>query len=103
MTTEPTSPESTDSESTDPESTGPEEGVDADVTLQPNDTPEERQERSMLRLETRLAKAEAQIRTMQDGIADLNRATHILKQRALVLRIGILIALLGAFFYMRSL
>lgn len=84
----------------------PDQGVDDAMETaapQASRTLEERGDRGLLRLETRLAKAEAQIRTMQDGIADLNRAIHLGKQRALILRIAILIALLGAFFYMQSL
>lgn len=74
-----------------------------EVTLQSSDTPEERRERGMLRLESKLAQAEAQIRTLQEGFTDLNEAVRRVKQQALYLRIGLLIALLGSFFYLRSL
>lgn len=57
--------------------------------------------RAMLRLEARLSQAEAQIKTLQEGVGDLNIYARTAKQRALYLRIGVLIALLAAFFLMQ--
>jgi hypothetical protein len=58
--------------------------------------------RGLLRLETRLARAEAQVRALQEGMAELHLAARASKQRALYLRIGILLALIGAFFFIRA-
>lgn len=85
--TEPSSPPAPASDSSPPET----------------DSSESHDDRTLLRVETRLAHAEAQIRTLQEGVAELNQAARLAKQRALYLRIGILLALLGAFFYTRSL
>ena len=63
----------------------------------------EHNEGALSRLETRLARSEAQIATLQEGMAEMNTFVRRSRQRALYLRIGILVALLGAFFYLQSL
>lgn len=57
--------------------------------------------RALLRLETRLARAEAQIQGLQESMADVHAYFRVAKQRALYLRIGLLVASLAAFFYLR--
>jgi uncharacterized membrane protein len=74
-----------------------EEATASDAS-EPSEAPAER---GLLRMEARLAKSEAQIRTLQEGVADLVAAQRAGRQRALYLRIGILVALLGAFFYLQ--
>ncbi len=60
-------------------------------------------ERRQGRLEARLAQAEAQIRTLQERMMEVNAIQSSAKQRALWSRVLILIALLGAFFVMQYL
>ncbi len=62
---------------------------------------EDQNARAMLRLETRLARAEAQIQGLQESMADVHAYFRVAKQRALYLRIGLLVAALAAFFYLR--
>jgi hypothetical protein len=50
------------------------------------------------RLESRLARTEAQVLALQEGVGDLNRFAAAARQRSLYLRIGILLALLLALF-----
>ncbi len=57
---------------------------------------------SEARLETRLAQAEAQIETLKERTAELNGAVSRMKQSALWTRVFLLIAALGAFFFIRS-
>lgn len=58
-------------------------------------------DRALLRLETRLARAEAQIVGLQEAMADVHAYFRAAKQRALYLRIGLLFAALAAFLYLR--
>lgn len=58
-------------------------------------------DRALLRLETRLARAEAQIIGLQDSMADVHAYFRAAKQRSLYLRIGLLLAALAAFLYLR--
>jgi chromosome segregation ATPase len=76
---------------------------DPDTTLESDLTSEEHQRRVLARMELRIESAEAQVRNLQERVGELNQALRQARQRALYLRVGILIALLGAFFYMRSL
>lgn len=57
--------------------------------------------RALLRLETRLSQVEAQIKALQESVGELNTYARSARQRALYLRIGVLIALLAAFFFMQ--
>ncbi len=54
------------------------------------------------RLESRLAQAEAQIDTLKERVAELSQSTRAMKQSALWTRVFLLIAALGAFFFIRS-
>lgn len=58
---------------------------------------------STSRLESRLAQAEAQIETMQERVAELTVGYRRMKQSALWTRVFLLLAALGAFFFIRSL
>jgi hypothetical protein len=58
-------------------------------------------DRALLRLETRLARAEAQILGLQESMADVHTYFRMAKQRSLYLRIGLLFAALAAFLYLR--
>lgn len=58
-------------------------------------------DRALLRLETRLARAEAQILGLQESMADVHDYFRLAKQRSLYLRIGLLLAALAAFLYLR--
>lgn len=57
--------------------------------------------RALLRFEARLSQAEAQIRALQEGVSDLNLYARRAKQRALYLRIGLLVAIVAAFFLLQ--
>jgi len=59
------------------------------------------QSTSEARLEARLAQAEAQIETLQERIAELTDAYRQMKQGALWTRVFLLLAGLGAFFFIR--
>jgi hypothetical protein len=67
----------------------------------PSKREEVTESRALLRLETRLSQAEAQIKALQEGVGELNAYARSARQRALYLRIGVLIALLAAFFFMQ--
>jgi len=54
------------------------------------------------RLEARLAQAEAQIDTMRERVAELSAGQRQMKQSALWTRVFLLLAALGAFFFIRS-
>jgi hypothetical protein len=58
-------------------------------------------DRAILRLETRLARAEAQIVGLQESMSDVHAYFRAAKQRSLYLRIGLLLAALAAFLYLR--
>lgn len=58
-------------------------------------------DRALLRLETRLSRAEAQIVGLQESMADVHAYFRMEKQRSLYLRIGLLLAALAAFLYLR--
>lgn len=58
-------------------------------------------DRAILRLETRLARAEAQVLGLQEAMADVHVYFRTAKQRALYLRIALLVAALAAFLYLR--
>ena len=57
---------------------------------------------SEARLEARLAQAEAQIETLKERTAELTAAYRQMKQAALWTRVFLLLAALGAFFFIRS-
>jgi predicted nucleic acid-binding Zn ribbon protein len=55
-----------------------------------------------LELERRLAALEAQLRAHSERIGDLVEAERRRKQQALWLRVGLLLAALAAFFWLRA-
>ncbi len=57
--------------------------------------------RALLRLETRLAQAEAQIRALQDAMGEVHDLSRMQKQRALSVRLILLLLALGALFFMK--
>lgn len=71
-------------------------------TARPNEQPDSvSADRALLRLETRLARAEAQVVGLQESMADVHAYFRMAKQRALYLRIALLVAALAAFLYLR--
>lgn len=58
--------------------------------------------KKFVRIETRLSQAEAQIIALQDRVAELHAAARAAKQRGLWLRVFVLLAAFGAFFFIRS-
>lgn len=60
------------------------------------------QEPAVLRLETRLARAEAQILALQESFSAVLHGQRNARHRALMIRLAILVVMLGAFFYMRA-
>ncbi len=82
-----------------PEESGPATAAADTTASEPNVDDERRHGR----LEARLAQAEAQIRTLQERMMEINAIQSSAKQRALWSRVLILIALLGAFFVMQYL
>jgi len=56
---------------------------------------------SLLRLEARLARTEAQLRTLADRIDELTLRERSKKQRALMVRLALLAILMGLFFVMQ--
>ncbi len=78
-----------------------EEESSVEVPEQDDSGGDEAKGRALLRLETRLARAEAQIQGLQESMADVHAYFRVAKQRALYLRIGLLVAALAAFFYLR--
>ena len=54
------------------------------------------------RLEARLAQAEAQIDAMRERVAELSAGYRQMKQAALWTRVFLLLAALGAYFFIRS-
>ena len=54
-----------------------------------------------VRLEARLARAEAQLRTLGDRIDEMSRGERSRKQRALMIRLALLAILMGLFFVMQ--
>lgn len=55
----------------------------------------------IVRLEARLARAEAQLRTLGDRIDEMSRGERSRKQRALMIRLALLAILMGLFFVMQ--
>lgn len=60
------------------------------------------EERGLLRVETRLARAEAQILALQESLGEINRGHRAAKQRALMIRLVLLVLLLGGLVYVRA-
>jgi hypothetical protein len=59
-------------------------------------------DRGLYRLETRLARAEAQIHALQDSLSEIQGGHRAAKQRALMIRLVLLVLLLGGLFYMQA-
>jgi hypothetical protein len=78
---------------------------EADTLANDNEAPsvaKAHEEPAILRLETRLARAEAQIHALQDSFSAVLQGQQRAKHRALMIRLVVLLIMLGAFFFMRS-
>jgi hypothetical protein len=60
------------------------------------------EDRGLYRLETRLARAEAQIHALQDSLSEIQGGHRAAKHRALMIRLVLLVILLGGLFYMQA-